>query len=127
MPGRFEIKVADDKSTVSVKMIEAGQEVSAILSQNDLLKLVNGLGIAHAQMIAGKPIPELEGQQIEGIFDTKWYVNPELMNEATLMSFYHPSFGPLGFLIPIAQIEYMISLLTNQIDLAKQSRQVQAN
>jgi hypothetical protein len=73
-------------------------------------------------MIAGGELPPLEGQQIQGIFNTRWYVNPELMGEATLMSFLHPAFGPLGFLIPTDQVEHMVRLLTTQIEMAKASK-----
>lgn len=127
MSGRFEIKVADDKSKVSIKVIDESGEVTANLSQDDLLSLIKALGTAHAQLGAGKPIPQIEGLRIDGIYDTRWYVNPELMGEASALSFYHPSFGPLGFLVPIDQVERMVVLLNNQIELAKQSRQAQAN
>lgn len=128
MPTRFEILVNDDKTSTSVKMVdESGSSATATLNAENLLGLIKALGSAHAQMIAGNGIPQLAGVKVEAIFDTRWYVNPELMGEASALSFYHPSFGPLGFLVPIDQVEYMASLLTKQVELAKQSRQAKAN
>lgn len=124
MPGRFEITVAEDKSGVQIKLInQVDGEASASLGEREMLELIKALGAAHAALVEGKPIPPLEGQRISAVFDTRWYVNPELLGEASALSFFHPSYGPIGFLVPMDQVERMVALLTRQIELAKQSRQ----
>ncbi len=119
----IKISIAEDKSKATVEFLPpSGASGTLELTADQLLKLVHGLGQAHAIMIGGVELPPLEGQQIQAIFNTRWYVNPELMGEATAMSFFHPAFGPLGFLIPIGQVEYMIRLLTTQVETAKASK-----
>ena len=128
MSGRFEIKVADDKSSVSVKTIDdSGTEVAATLDSGKLLSLIKALGAAHSKLIDGRPVERLEGQKIEAVLNAQWFVNPQLMGEASALSFYHPAFGPVGFLVPIDQVDYMTSLLAKQVELAKSSRRGKGN
>lgn len=128
MAEMMKITVTDDRSKATVEFLPlSGASGTLELSADQLLKLVHWLGHAHATMIAGVESPPLEGQQIQGIFNTRWYVSPELMGEATAMSFFHPAFGPLGFLIPIDQVEHMIHLLTTQVEMAKTLRAGRAN
>ncbi len=123
MQERMTILVADDKSKTTIEFLPTSSISGTLeLTEPQLLKLITGLGNAHAYMVVGSELPKLEGQQIEAVFNTLWYVNPELMGEATAMSFFHPAFGPLGFLIPIDQVEHMIRLLTTQVEMAKASK-----
>jgi hypothetical protein len=128
MAEMMKITVAEDRSKATVEFLPmSGASGTLELSADQLLTLVQGLGQAHATMIAGVEVPSLEGQQIQGIFNTRWYVNPELMGEATAMSFFHPAFGPLGFLIPIDQVEHMIHLMTTQVQMARVLKAGRAN
>jgi hypothetical protein len=128
MADKVKITVPGDRSKATIEFLPlSGASGTLELTADNLLKLVQLLGQAHETMIAGVELPPLEGQQIQGIFNTRWYVNPELMGEATLMSFAHPAFGPLGFLIPIDQVEHMIHLLTTQIEMAKALKAGRAN
>lgn len=128
MADRMKISVAGDRSKTTFEFLPPSEASGTLeLSADQLLKLVQGLGEAHSAMIAGVEVPSLEGQQIQGIFNTKWYVNPELMGEAILMSFAHPAFGPLGFLIPIDQAEHMFHLLTTQVEMARVLKAGRAN
>ena len=123
MAEKIKISIAEDKSKATVEFLPpSGASGTLELTADQLLRLIQGLGQAHTTMIDGVALPPLEGQQIQGILNTQWYVNPELMGEAILMSFAHPAFGPLGFLIPIDQVEHMIHLLTTQIETAKASK-----
>ncbi|HTV33267.1 MAG TPA: hypothetical protein VME69_09230 [Methylocella sp.] len=120
MPDRFEIKLTDDQSSVLIEATgESGEKITTRLDAQELLALIQELGKAHSQLIAERPVPPLKGQKIEGIFDTLWHVSPELMGEASALSFFHPFFGPVGFLVPIEQVEQMVLLLSDHIKVAK--------
>jgi hypothetical protein len=124
MTKRLQGVVTPDRTRVTVEFSpESGASGKLELTQNDLLSLIQTLGKLHSVMSEGKEIPKLEGQQIDAVFDTRWYVNPEMMGEATAMSFLHPAYGPLAFLIPINQIHQMIGLLNAQVGLSQQSKQ----
>jgi len=120
MPDRFEIKLSDDQSSVLITVgCESGTERTVRLNARELLALIHKLGEAHSDLIADRPVPPLKGQKIEGIFNTVWSVSPELMGEASGLSFFHPFFGPVGFLVPIDQVEQMVALLNGHIKEAK--------
>lgn len=120
MPDRFEIKPSDNQSSVLLEATgDSGETIAARLDARELLALIHKLGKAHSQLIAERPVPPLKGQKIEGIFDTLWHISPELMGEASALSFFHPFFGPVGFLVPIEQVEQMVSLLSDHIKAAK--------
>jgi hypothetical protein len=128
MTDKVKITVPGDRSKATIEFLPlSGASGTLELTADQLLKLIQWLGQAHATMIVGVELPPLEGQQIQGIINAQWYVNPELMGEATAMSFFHPAFGPLGFLIPIDQMEHMIHLLTTQVEMAKALKAGRAN
>ena len=91
------------------------------------MSLIKGLGAVHSKMIEGRPFPELERERVDAVVNPRWYVSPQLMGEASALSFFHPSFGPVGFLVPIDQVERMISFLAKQVEIAKASRQGKGN
>jgi hypothetical protein len=121
---RLRVQVSPARDLATVEFLEtSGASGSLVLSADQILKLVQQLGAAHQAMTQGKKLPHLEGQQIETIFNTRWFVDPAMIGEAVALSFYHPAFGPLGFAIPIDQAEKMAKLLTNNVELAKAGRQ----
>ncbi|MGB5087046.1 MAG: hypothetical protein WBO09_21195 [Methylocystis silviterrae] len=128
MSGRFEIKIAHDKSTATIKAFdESGAEVVVSLDSDKLLSLIKGLGAVHSKMIEGRPLPDLERERVDAVVNPRWYVSPQLMGEASALSFYHSAFGPVSFLVPIDQVERMISFLAKQVEIAKASRQGKGN
>lgn len=120
---RMRMKVSDDRARATIEFLPAsGVTGEMTLDREQMLALVQALGQVHAAMGAGLPSPALQGQQIEPVIEPRWFVQPELMGEASALAFHHPGFGPIGFLIPIAQIEEMIRLLTIQVEMSKASR-----
>ena len=117
-------KLSDDATKVSLEFLPAsGVEGTLNLTADQLLKLNQQLGSLRAQMVKNDPVPELEGQQIEAIINTKWHIQPGLIGEASVICFQHPAFGPLGFAVPMDQVQQMIGLLSNHVALAAQSRE----
>lgn len=124
MAERMRVQISDDGAKVSLEFLPtSGAEGTLELSPDQLLKLVRQLGTVHAQMVKNDPVPELEGQQIEAIINTKWHIQPGLIGEASVMCFQHPAFGPLGFAVPVGQVQEMVRLLSNHVALAAQSRE----
>ena len=128
MLDRFEIKLSDDQTSVfDHRGCESETERTFCLNAQELLALIHKLGEAHSDLIADRPVPPLKGQKIEDIFNTVWSVSPELMGEASGLSFFHPFFGPVGFFLPIDQIEQMVALLNGHIKEAKTIQQMPKN
>jgi hypothetical protein len=126
---RMTIQIAEDKSKATFTFLPASGVTGTLeVTTDQLLHLIKTFGQTYQAMNAGNEIPKLEGEQIKAVFGPTWYASPELIGEASCLSFQHPAFGPLGFLIPIDQVEEkLIPLLTNQVELSKQSRQRRAN
>lgn len=120
---RLTVALADDRSSVTIAFLpESGASGTLTMASEQLLWLITALGRAHAALNEGRDLPLLEGATVEAVFNTRWYVHSEMIGEASALSFYHPSFGPLGFLVPIDQTEEMIRLLSDQVALSKASR-----
>ncbi len=120
---RIEIKVSDDKKTVQITFSpETGVSGTVTLTQEHLSLWIRGFGAAHKQMSDGRPLPQLEGQHIEAIYNTRWYIQPEPLTEGSSISFQHPAFGPVGFVIPLDQVKYMVELLSVHLQSLPQSR-----
>jgi hypothetical protein len=120
MTETINIRMTDDKSAALVEVVQAsGTAATLHLNAEQLLLVVQKLGEVHARMVLGKEVPALVGETVGAVFNTRWAVQPELIGEATMMSFSHPSFGPVGFTIPIDQVERMIPVLINQVESAK--------
>jgi hypothetical protein len=123
MAERLKVEIAKDKSKARVTFLPASGASGALdLSADQLLELIQQLGNIHKALTEGQPLPELKGKRIKGVLKTKWHVNPELMGEASALSFYHPSFGPVGFLMPMDEVEMLVGLLSAQVEDAKASR-----
>jgi hypothetical protein len=112
----MQIKIASDRSSTLLEFAEDNLKGSLKLSAEQLLSLMQALGRAHAEMLVGKPLPALEGQQIEAIYNTRWFIQQEAMTDGSSLSFYHPWFGPIGFVIPHDQVPQMVQLLTAHIN-----------
>ncbi|PHR19306.1 MAG: hypothetical protein COA37_17915 [Hoeflea sp.] len=116
--------LSDDGTKVSLEFLPAsGVQGTLHLTADQLLKLNQQLGSLRAQMVKNDTVPELEGQQIEAIINPKWHLQPGLIGEASMLCFQHPAFGPLGFAVPVDQVQKMVQLLSNHVALAAKSRE----
>jgi hypothetical protein len=115
---RLAIHIADDKSSVAIEFLPAsGASGSLALTLDQVTALIRGLGGAREQMVSGKPIPSLEGVEVKAIFNTRWYFQPEPLSEGSALAFYHPAFGPVGFVVPREQVSEMVNLLTAHLGI----------
>ena len=107
-----EIRVSEDRSTVSIGLAGAGGgAVTLRLNIDDLTKLIAALGNARQSMAVGRPMPPLKGQQIPPVYKPQWCIQPEPLSEGSALSFYHPAFGSVAFVVPREHVEAMVRLL----------------
>jgi hypothetical protein len=69
-------------------------------------------------MVAGKPVPRLEGARVQPVLNTHWYIQPEPLSEGSLLTFYHPAFGPVGLVIATDLVPDLGRVLTAHVDSA---------
>ncbi len=113
-----DVRVSDDKQNVSVTFLpKSGATGTINLTLDQLTALIQGLGKVRRQMVAGKEMPALAGQPIEAVVNTRWHIHPEPMVDGSVLSFYRPSFGALGFLVPRDQVPLMIRLLAGHLQI----------
>lgn len=125
---RVRIEVSQDHSNASIQFLPpSGASGSMTVNADQLLALIQILGQARSEMVAGQPILPLEGIEIKAIFNTRWYIEPESLTEGSLLSFYHPAFGPVGFLIPREQVPEIVRLLTAHLGIKPQSQTQKPN
>jgi hypothetical protein len=123
MAGRLEVKGADDKTSATITITgDDGSSATTIIKTDDLLRMIHALGAVYENLTKDRPQPVLEGLTIECGFDRRWYVQPALIGEAVVMSFHHPRFGPVGFLVPVDQAQQMSALLTHTVQSSAESK-----
>lgn len=69
-------------------------------------------------MAFGRPSPPLERQDVYGVFDTNWYIAPDLRFGGPALLFEHPRFGPVAFIVPPDQAMQIARALTLQSQVA---------
>jgi hypothetical protein len=119
---RTEIRISEDSSTVSVSFFDTRIGTANLrLNLDDLTGLIAALGRARQTMAAGQPMPSLEGQRVQVVLKPQWYIQPEPMSEGSTISFYHPAFGPVAFVVPREHVEVMVRLLTAHLGIPRSS------
>ena len=117
-----------DKSRVTLHLQPgSGAKGQIALTQNGLLRLIQTLGRIHAAMSEGKDVPPLEAPATEAVFGPRWKVGSGMMGEATTVTFQHPGYGAVTFMVPNAEARAMADALTANIDAAETGRQARKN
>ena len=123
MPNRIKIAMADDKSHATIEVVtEADGSPVLQLSDEQLLLLIRRLGQVHQDMVRGREVPPLIGERVDIVTDTRWAVGSEQLGEATVMSFQHPAYGPVSFMIPLDQSERIAQRMLLQVRTAREAR-----
>ena len=87
-------EIFEDTSSAQIAIFDGEAAVSRLsLDADSLLALIQQLGDVHKLLTANKPIPAIEGQTIQAVFNTRWYIHTEMVGEAAALSFYHPAYG----------------------------------
>jgi hypothetical protein len=108
----------DEPKTVTVEFApEVGVTGTLTLTQDQLLALINDLGRVHEQLTREKPPPQLWGKRIDCVFNARWQILPEPLSEGSVIAFYHPGFGPVGFVIPRDQVDEIVRTLSYHLEL----------
>jgi hypothetical protein len=118
-----EVKLEVDTKTgvVAIQISDDSGGVAQVIANADrLTELIRQLGKVRSKLV--KATPPLQGEQIDAIFNTRWAIQPALVGEASVLSFQHPAFGPVGFVVPIDQVRKMIRILTAHVERADADR-----
>jgi hypothetical protein len=111
------IQIADDRQTVAIEFMPEGQPPCPLdLSLDQLTGLIRLLGSARHKMVEGQPTPNLGGHEIDTVVGASWYIQTAQI-DGSLLAFYHPAFGPVGFAIPKAEVAEIVRLLNNHLAL----------
>jgi len=122
MQRRLTITIADDKSTARIDFLPAsGAAGSLTLTANHLLTLIRELGRMRLEMVRDVPIPDFDPKAVDLIFNTKWSVasQADALPQVSYLTFYHPSFGPIGFAIPHKQVSEIVRRLSENLQEAQ--------
>lgn len=123
MPNRIHITISGDKTNATLEITpeHVGNNLLTF-TPDQLLGLIQGLGQAHQSLVKGRELPALVGQRVDVVTDTRWAIGTEQLGEATVMSFQHPAYGPVSFMIPLDQAEKIGRRMLAQVESAKASR-----
>lgn len=107
------VRIADDGKTVAIlPPNEASHRIDLTLDQ--ITTLIAHLGDARRQMLQGQPSPNLEGATVSIAANTSWYIQ-SYPSGGALFAFYHPSYGPVGFVLPADQLSGIVKFLNNHL------------
>lgn len=119
---KLNIHIAGDRRSVTLSLLPAGGGTgSATFTLEQLTSIIQGLGLARQHMAFGHPTPRLEGQQVQWVFGTSWYVTPELALGGSALLFQHPCFGPIAVVVPPDQAGEMARALILQSQMASRA------
>jgi hypothetical protein len=106
-------KAGENKMTLEM-LPDIGASRSIDMTFDELTAHITNLAEIRSAMAIEREIPKLEGISIKAVYDTRWYTNPVPAANGSAIVFYHPGYGPVGFIIPTGQAIYLASLLTAQ-------------
>jgi capsid portal protein len=115
---RITVQIADDKQSIAINFLPAsGATGSLNLTLDQFTALIQTFGKIRSQIVAGQEIPALKGETVNVAFNTRWHIQPEQLNDGSVLTFYHPSFGAVGFVVPRDQVPLMVRVLTKHLEI----------
>jgi hypothetical protein len=114
---RVGVRVADDRQSVTIEIGPvAGLSEPIALDLEQLTKVIKLLGQARARMIEGAQKQPLEGKTVETVVEPPWYIQVAQI-DGSLLAFDHPSYGPLAYAIPRADVVRIVDVLSKHLVL----------
>jgi hypothetical protein len=114
---RIGVKVSDDREAVTIEIgSTAGPSHPVALDLNQLTRLIQLLGQARTRMVEGSQKLPLDGKTVETVIKPPWYVQVASI-DGSLIAFDHPSYGPLAFAIPRADVARIVQVLNEHLAL----------
>jgi hypothetical protein len=114
---RVGVRVADDRQTAIVEIGPvAGQSEPVALNLDQLTQIIKLLGQARTRMVEGAQKQPLDGKTVETIIEPPWYIQVAQI-DGSLLAFDHPSYGPLAFAIPRADVVRIVDVLSKHLAL----------
>jgi hypothetical protein len=114
---RVGVRVADDRQSVTIEIGPvAGLSEPIALDLEQLTKVIKLLGQARARMIEGAQKQPLEGKTVETVVEPPWYIQVAQI-DGPLLAFDHPSYGPLAYAMPRADVVRIVDVLSKHLVL----------
>jgi hypothetical protein len=114
---RVGVRVADDRQSVTIEIGPvAGLSEPIALDLEQLTKVIKLLGQARARMIEGAQKQPLEGKTVETVVEPPWYIQVAQI-DGSLLAFDHPSYGPLAYAMPRADVVRIVDVLSKHLVL----------
>jgi len=114
---RVGVRVAEDRQSVTVEIGPvAGPSEPIALDVDQLTKIIKRLGEARARMVEGTEKQPLDGKTVETVNDPPWHIQVAQF-DGSLIAFDHPSYGPLAYAIPRADVVNMVQVLSKHLQL----------
>ena len=111
-------RIAEKRDSVVLEFLPAsGASGLLALTLDQLTSLIRALGAVRENMVADGPVPPLEGERIQPVRDMRWFIQPEPLSEGSLLTYYHPGFGPVGFVMPKDQVSEVVRILTAHLTI----------
>jgi hypothetical protein len=112
---RVGVRVADDRQSVIIEIGPvAGLSEPIALDLDQLTTIIKLLGQARARMVEGAQKRPLDGKTVETVIEPPWYIQVAQI-DGSLLAFDHPSYGPLAFAIPRADVVRIVSVLKEHL------------
>jgi hypothetical protein len=114
---RIGVRVADDRQSVTVEIGPVGGPSEPIaFGIEQLTTIIRLLGQARAQMVEGTQKRPLDGKTVETVNDPPWHIQVAQF-DGSLIAFDHPSYGPLAYAIPRADVVKIVAVLKEHLAL----------
>jgi hypothetical protein len=112
---RVGIRVADDRQSVTIEIgSTAEQSETVVLNIDQLTQIIRLMGQARARMIEGDQKRPLDGKTVETVIEPPWYIQVAQI-DGSLLAFDHPSYGPLAFAVPRADVVRIVDILSKHL------------
>ncbi|MBQ0821976.1 hypothetical protein HPT29_013695 [Microvirga terrae] len=116
---RVGIRVADDRQSVTIEIGPSSEQSEPIaLNLDQLTQIIKLLGQARALMVEDEQKRPLDGKTVETVIDPPWYIQVAQI-DGSLLAFDHPSYGPLAFALPRADVIRIVDILSKHLAYAQ--------
>jgi hypothetical protein len=115
---RMKVSVNAELTEASLELLPASGMAGEIrMTLEQISTLIVRLGEARTALMSRHTIPPIEGSPVIPVFKTRWAVQPEALSEGSMIAFQHPAFGPIGLVLPPADIERVIRALSSHLGM----------
>lgn len=116
------IEPSPDGATIRLVLSPEAQAAGAVeLPAERILPLIRALGRVRQDLVEAADVPPLVGSDVMGVANTPWYLDPQVVAGGSHICFYHPAFGAVSCLLPLAQAERLAEQILAQVADARRA------